>query len=86
MKHIPIGTIVCVVAPGSRASNGEERTIPAVVMGQWPSGNLQLYSFHFEGSPILMNDVPLTAVHMPGQTETVESEAAVLFAPRSFSL
>lgn len=72
MKHIPVGTIVTVMAPGSRSSDGQERLIPAIVTGQWPDGSLQLYSFHFEGVPLLMNSKPLNEVFMPGQSEPVE--------------
>lgn len=73
MKHIPVGTMVTVEAPGSR---GEEenppRMIPAVVTGQWKDGSLELYAFHFEGAPILLRAVTLDRVHMIGQPEAVE--------------
>lgn len=71
MKYIPTGTIVCVIAPGSRGSDGKETLIPAVVTGQHPDGSLALYSFHFEGVPINMTK-PLSQVFMVGQTEPVE--------------
>lgn len=46
----PIGTMVCVEAPGSRGTEGQPRIIPAVVTWQWPDGSLELFCFHFEGS------------------------------------
>lgn len=73
MKRIPTGTIVCVEAPGSRGDGGERRLIPAIVLQQWPDESLQLYSFHFEGVPLLMNSVALDYIHMPGQSEPVKS-------------
>lgn len=82
MKHIPIGTVVCVEAPGSRVSNGESRTIPAIVTGQWPDGSLEVYGFHFEGMPILLRQVPLANVRMVGQTEPIEMVAPA----RSFTI
>jgi hypothetical protein len=57
-------------APGSRGDEGETRTIPAVVMGQWPDGSLQLYCFHFEGS-FLKNSVPLECVKMVSLPATI---------------
>lgn len=80
MKRVPVGTIVCVEAPGSRGDNGERRLIPAIVTSQWPDESLELYSFHFEGVPLLMRSVPLTAVWMVGQPEPVEKRE------RAFSL
>lgn len=79
MKHIPVGTVVCVVAPGSRSSNGEERLIPAIVLKQWPDESLQLYSFHFEGVPLLMNSVSLDFVFGPGQPEPIGKSKARAF-------
>ena len=52
---IPIGSLVRVVAPGSRETNGESQVIPAIVIGAWPNGQLDLYAFHFQGSPLLMH-------------------------------
>jgi hypothetical protein len=54
-QQIEIGAIVRITAPGSRETEGEARTIPAVVMHQWPDGRLQLYCFHFQGSALLTN-------------------------------
>jgi len=54
-QDVETGTIVRIVAPGSRESEGEARTIPAVVLQQWPDGSLQLYCLHFQGSPLLVN-------------------------------
>lgn len=82
MKHIPIGTIVCVEAPGSRVSNGEARTIPAIVLGQWPDESLQLYCFHFEGAPLLMNSISLDFVRNVGQPEPIgKSKPLLQFEP-----
>ena len=39
MKQIPIGTIVTIEAPGGRGDNGNTRTIPALVLSQWPDGS-----------------------------------------------
>ena len=78
MKKIPIGTIVIVEAPGSRGDTGEVRMLPAVVMKQWESGELQLFTFHFEGS-FLMNAVPLERCYAVGEKEP-------LARPASFSL
>jgi hypothetical protein len=72
MKQIPVGTIVTIEAPGSRGDNGETRFIPAIVTKQWPDSSLQLYAFHFEGVPLLVNAVPLDRVRMVGQSEPVE--------------
>lgn len=63
-QRVEVGSIVRIVAPGSRTSDGQERIIPAVVIGQWPDGSLQLYCLHFEGSPLLANAVPLETVEM----------------------
>src|SRR5215475_2220120 len=57
MTDISVGSMVRILAPGSRESDGEQRVIPAVVIGQWPDGSLQLYALHFQGSPVLMNSV-----------------------------
>ena len=64
---IPVGTVVTVVARGSRASNGEEQVVPAIVLRQYekaPGQPLDLYVFHFEGVPSLMGAVPSDAVKM----------------------
>lgn len=58
-----IGTIVTIEAPGSRSSSGETRQIPAIVIGEWPDGSLQLFAFHFEGS-FLINSIPLASVKL----------------------
>lgn len=72
MKHIPVGTIVCVERTDPGEEEGEKQLIPAIVTGQWPTGSLQLYAFHFEGSPVLFRDVPLDRVYMVGMREPVE--------------
>ena len=54
---ISMGSIVRLVAPGSRESNGEDRSIPAVVIGQYPDGMLDLYCLHFAGSALLQRGV-----------------------------
>ena len=77
MKHIPIGTMVVVEAPGGRGQEGETRQIPAIVLGQWQDGQVQLYALHFEGS-FLINAIPLERCRLVGQTETIER-------PKSFS-
>lgn len=79
MKHIPIGTVVVVAAPGSRGDDGPPREIPALVTRQWEDGSLELYACHFEGVPIMMRSVPLSSVHLPGMTEPIER-------PRSFAI
>lgn len=69
-QHIEIGAIVRITAPGSRESEGEARTIPAIVTHQWPDGSLQLYCFHFQGSPLLQNAVRPDRVEvLMGRTE-----------------
>jgi hypothetical protein len=62
---IPIGTMVTIEAPGGRGDNGLTRTIPAVVLGQWATGEVQLYALHFEGS-FLMNAVPWENIKIVG--------------------
>lgn len=62
--RVPVGTMVTVQAPGSRATDGEVRIIPAVVMQQWADGSVQLYAFHFEGVPSLMHSVPLDRIEI----------------------
>lgn len=64
VQQIEIGAIVRVTAPGSRETDGEERSIPAVVTYQWPDGRLQLYCLHFQGSPLLSNAVRPEDVEM----------------------
>lgn len=66
MKVVPIGTIVTVEAPGSRGTEGETRTIPAVVLSQWPDGSLELFALHFEGS-FLMRSIPVDDVRIVSQ-------------------
>ena len=78
MKQIPIGTMVVVEAPGGRGQEGETRMIPAIVLGQWQDGQVQLYALHFEGS-FLMNAVPLERCRLVGQSEVIEK-------PRSFTV
>lgn len=60
---VEVGSIVRFEAPGSRNTNGEPRIVPAVVIGQWPDGSLQLYALHFEGH-FLVNSIPLDRVEM----------------------
>lgn len=64
VQQIDVGSIVRFVAPGSRETNGETRVIPAVVTQQWPDGTIQLYCFHFQGSPLLQNSVRPEMVEM----------------------
>lgn len=63
-QRIEVGAIVRITAPGSRETNGEERIIPAVVTHQWPDGSLQIYAFHFMGSPLLQHAVRPEDVEM----------------------
>lgn len=63
-QRVDVGSIVRIVAPGSRETNGESRVIPAVVTYQWPDGSLQLYAFHFMGSPLLQQAVRPDAVEL----------------------
>ena len=63
-QQIEIGAIVRLVAQGSRESDGVERVIPAIVSRQWPDGSLDLYSFHFTGSPLLQRSVRPEMVEM----------------------
>lgn len=63
-QPIDVGAIVRITAPGSRETSGESRIIPAVVTHQWPDGSLQLYCFHFMGSPLLQNAVRPEACEM----------------------
>lgn len=62
-QQVEIGAIVRFEAPNSRNADGHPRVIPAVVIGQWPNGNLQLYALHFEGS-FLVNAIPPNMVEM----------------------
>ena len=78
MKKISIGTIVIVEAPGSRGEESDVRMIPAVVMKQWPDGQLQLFAFHFEGA-FLINAMPLDRCYAVGEKEP-------LARPVSFSM
>ena len=71
-EQIPVGTMVTVEAPGSRATDGEVRTIPAVVLHQWPDLSLELYAFHFEGVPSLMRAVPVGSVKTVAQFSVVK--------------
>jgi hypothetical protein len=64
VQRVEVGAIVRITAPGSRETNGEERVIPAVVTHQWPDGSLQLYAFHFMGSPLLQQAVKPEMVEM----------------------
>lgn len=64
VQQVEIGAIVRFVAPGSRETNGEQRVIPAMVIGQHPDGTLQLYAFHFMGSPLLQHSVRPDMVEM----------------------
>lgn len=64
VQQIEVGAIVRITAPGSRETNGEERVIPAVVLGQYADGSLQLYAFHFMGSPLLQHAVRPDMVEM----------------------
>lgn len=64
VQQVEIGAIVRITAPGSRETNGEERVIPAIVIGQHPDGTLQLYAFHFMGSPLLQHAVRPDMVEM----------------------
>ena len=61
---IEVGAIVRVVAPGSRESESQERVIPAMVIRQYPGGQLDLYCFHFQGSPLLAHAVRPEDVEM----------------------
>jgi len=67
---LPVGTMVVVEAPGSRASDGEVQQIPAVVMKQ-ENGFLHLYAFHFEGVPSHML-VPVVDVKIVSQPQALK--------------
>ena len=71
MTDVQVGSIVRILAPGSRESDGEQRVIPAVVIGQWPDGSLQLYALHFQGSPVLMNSVRPQSVEVAFNPEAI---------------
>ena len=72
---IPVGTMVTLEAPGSRATDGEVRRIPAVVLQQWPDQSLELYAFHFEGVPSLVRSVPLDRVQVvQPATKSIDKE------------
>jgi hypothetical protein len=64
MTRVDTGTMVRYTAPGSRNTEGVPRIVPAVVLGQWPDGSLQLYALHFEGA-FLVNAAPLGDVDIP---------------------
>jgi hypothetical protein len=72
VKTFCIGSIVRIKAPGSRESEGEERDIPAVVIGQWSNGDLQLYALHFQGSPVLINAIPVERVEVVWENSLFE--------------
>ena len=79
MTHVETGTLARVTAPGSRNIEGKTRVIPAIVMGQWPDGSLQLFCFHFEGS-FLMNAVPLADVEIASEPKWVKPMNPAKFA------
>jgi hypothetical protein len=62
MITVEVGSIVRFQAP-DRNDQAQARLIPAIVMGQWPDGSLQLFAFHFEGS-YLVNSMPLDQVQV----------------------
>jgi hypothetical protein len=64
IQRVEVGAIVRIAAAGSRETNGESRVIPAMVIHQWPDGSLQLYAFHFQGSPLLQQAVKPEMVEM----------------------
>jgi hypothetical protein len=70
---IPIGTMVTIEAPGGRGDNGLTRTIPAVVLGQWADGQVQLYALHFEGS-FLINAIPLESIKIVHSLPAVQPD------------
>ena len=82
--RVPVGTMVTVEAPGGRGDNGLTRTIPAVVLGQWGDGSLQLYALHFEGS-FLMNSVPYEMTKPIEQAQKPESVLQKKFTLRDAS-
>ena len=69
VQQIEIGAIVRIIAPGSRESDGRERTIPAMVIQQYPRGELDLYAFHFQGSPLLLRARPEDVEMVMSRTE-----------------
>lgn len=77
MKFIPVGTMVT-FARTDHNEEGDTRIIPALVLGQWPNGALELYLFHFEGAPSYLREVPLTAVRMVGQSEPIEKTKSLI--------
>lgn len=78
---VPVGTMVTVQAPGSRATDGEVRIIPGVVLQQWDDGSVQLYCFHFEGVPSLMHSVPLDRIEVVSQPKRSEEPKYALAPP-----
>jgi|SRR6516225_3938218 hypothetical protein len=60
---VEVGSIVRFTVPGSYETDGEARTVPAIVMAQWPNGHLQLFAFNF-GGPYLINAKPLEEVEL----------------------
>lgn len=60
---VEVGSIVRIAAPGTRGTDGRPRIIPAVVLGQWPDGSLQLYAMHYEGSNLVYS-IPLADVEI----------------------
>jgi len=63
MEKISVGSIVRFEAPGSRTTEGQPRLVPAIVLRQWDTGDLQLYAFHFEGS-FLVHSIPVGQVQV----------------------
>ena len=53
--EIEIGSIVTFEMPGSRETSGVAQRVPAIVLGQWPDGSLQLYAFHFQGQHLVQS-------------------------------
>jgi len=78
---LPVGTIVTVVAPGSRGSAGEAQEIPAIVLKQYSDFSLDLYAFHFEGVPVLMRAVPFANVMLPEPVKSLREPPKFSLAP-----
>ena len=69
MITVEVGSIVRFEAP-DRNDQAKARLIPAIVMGQWPDGSLQLFAFQFEG-PYLVHSIPLDQVQVVTKSQPV---------------
>lgn len=65
---IEVGTMVRIAAQGSRNDKGEVDMIPAVVTKIWPDQSLELYAFHFAGTPQLIHSIKRDQVEVVGSS------------------